>query len=158
MWGLHWRGWHVHVLQAKAKAGPVVTDNGNFVVDVDVGMVETPGDVDREIVAIPGVVGTGLFVDMAERVRVWWWGNPLWVFSVCKWRCCRHISVTLMDPWMLWIAREPLERASSVVFDENMSRHSESLRRDLRFSFPLSIDFSLTSMAQQEDLSHLQDE
>ncbi|KAG7157805.1 Ribose-5-phosphate isomerase-like [Homarus americanus] len=52
--------------QAKAKAGPVVTDNGNFIVD---WMFERAYDwqkVNQQIKMIPGVVETGLFVGMAK--------------------------------------------------------------------------------------------
>jgi len=49
------------------KAGPVVTDNGNFVIDADFGVIE-PGavsDLNLKLKMIPGVVETGLFVGMA---------------------------------------------------------------------------------------------
>lgn len=49
------------------KAGPVVTDNGNFILDVDFGEVTDPATTDAAIRAVPGVVETGLFVSMAER-------------------------------------------------------------------------------------------
>ncbi|KJE94582.1 ribose-5-phosphate isomerase [Capsaspora owczarzaki ATCC 30864] len=52
---------------AKAKAGPVVTDNGNFVVDCDFGLIQDPAALDKRIASIPGVVETGLFVNMAEK-------------------------------------------------------------------------------------------
>lgn len=52
--------------QAKAKAGPVVTDNGNFVLDwVFDGKFDWT-NVNQQIMMIPGVVETGLFVDMAK--------------------------------------------------------------------------------------------
>ena len=55
---------------AKAKAGPVVTDNSNFILDCGFENVE---DLDLEsmnveIKMLPGVVETGLFLGMANHV------------------------------------------------------------------------------------------
>ncbi|XP_048366253.1 ribose-5-phosphate isomerase [Sphaerodactylus townsendi] len=50
------------------KAGPVVTDNGNFLLDWKFDKVHNWNDVNMAIKMIPGVVETGLFIDMAERV------------------------------------------------------------------------------------------
>lgn len=54
------------VRQAKGKLGPIVTDNGNFIVDADFGAMETPGILEAELKAIPGVLETGLFLDYAN--------------------------------------------------------------------------------------------
>lgn len=50
--------------------GPHVTDNGNHVLHVKVGPIADPAGLDRALKDIPGVVGTGLFVGMAETVIV----------------------------------------------------------------------------------------
>ncbi|KAJ6660490.1 hypothetical protein lerEdw1_017487 [Lerista edwardsae] len=50
------------------KAGPVVTDNGNFLLDWKFDKVHKWNEVNMAIKMIPGVVETGLFVGMAERV------------------------------------------------------------------------------------------
>ena len=50
---------------------PLVTDNGNLILDAAVRAIVDPGGLDRTLLAIPGVVGTGLFVDMAHVVMVW---------------------------------------------------------------------------------------
>jgi ribose 5-phosphate isomerase A len=50
---------------------PIVTDNGNLIVDCQVGPLADPVGVDAAIRAIPGVVGTGLFLGMAHVVLVW---------------------------------------------------------------------------------------
>ncbi|MGL4549986.1 MAG: ribose-5-phosphate isomerase RpiA [Gemmataceae bacterium] len=47
-----------------------LTDNGNAVVDLHVRSVPDPAALDAELRAIPGVVGTGLFVGMASLVLV----------------------------------------------------------------------------------------
>ena len=52
--------------EAKSKVGPVVTDNGNFIVDVDFGPINTPKNLDSKLKSIPGVIETGLFVEMAD--------------------------------------------------------------------------------------------
>jgi len=56
--------------EGKAKIGPVVTDNGNFIVDVDFGPIEAPRELSSQLKMIPGVVETGLFVEMADVVYV----------------------------------------------------------------------------------------
>ena len=50
------------------KVGPLVTDNGNFVVDVDFGLVDDVKDLDLQLRLISGVIETGLFVGMADVV------------------------------------------------------------------------------------------
>lgn len=49
---------------------PFVSDNGNYVLDCRFEEIVSPGALDREIREIPGVVGTGLFVGMAQRALV----------------------------------------------------------------------------------------
>jgi ribose 5-phosphate isomerase A len=50
------------------KVGPLVTDNGNFVVDVDFGPVDDVKELDLQLKLISGVIETGLFVGMADVV------------------------------------------------------------------------------------------
>jgi len=52
---------------AKAKSGPLVTDNGNFIIDVDFGIVKNPSKINDKLLSIPGVVDTGLFIGMASK-------------------------------------------------------------------------------------------
>lgn len=56
--------------QAEKKLGPVVTDNGNFILDVDCGGIDNPRELNQTLKVIPGVVETGLFVGMADIVYV----------------------------------------------------------------------------------------
>ena len=56
--------------QAERKDGPVVTDNGNLVLDCDFGPLEAPGRLGTELSGVPGVVEHGLFVGMADAVHV----------------------------------------------------------------------------------------
>ena len=56
---------------AQRKAGPVVTDQGNLVLDVRFeGGIADPVDLEREINNIPGVLENGLFVNVADEVLV----------------------------------------------------------------------------------------
>ena len=47
-----------------------VTDNGNNILDGAIGPLANPVQTDQAIRAIPGVVGTGLFLGMATTVLV----------------------------------------------------------------------------------------
>lgn len=58
---------------AANKDGPVVTDNGNLVCDVDFDRIADPASLAKRLSAIPGVVEHGLFVDDTTAVSV---GRP----------------------------------------------------------------------------------
>ncbi|MFB6192047.1 MAG: ribose-5-phosphate isomerase RpiA [Haloarculaceae archaeon] len=55
---------------AERKDGPVVTDNGNLVLDCAFGRIAEPGSLAASLSALPGVVEHGLFVDLADEVVV----------------------------------------------------------------------------------------
>ncbi|GAB6023173.1 hypothetical protein CHUAL_007998 [Chamberlinius hualienensis] len=52
---------------AVMKAGPVVTDNGNFIIDWKFNDISNWNETNQAIKMIPGVVETGLFVRMAKK-------------------------------------------------------------------------------------------
>ena len=53
------------------KAGPVVTDQGNLILDVLFNDgIKNPKDIEMSINNIPGVLENGLFVDLADKVLV----------------------------------------------------------------------------------------
>ncbi|MEM2882347.1 MAG: ribose-5-phosphate isomerase RpiA [Candidatus Bathyarchaeia archaeon] len=52
------------------KVGPVITDNGGFILDADFGPIDDPKRLDADLRSIPGVVETGIFAGMAHRVYV----------------------------------------------------------------------------------------
>jgi ribose 5-phosphate isomerase A len=54
-----------------ADGRPVVSDNGNLLLDCRTGPIADPARLDAALRAIPGVVATGLFVGMAPTVLVW---------------------------------------------------------------------------------------
>ncbi|WP_068818645.1 ribose-5-phosphate isomerase RpiA [Phormidesmis priestleyi] len=52
------------------KAGPVVTDQGNLVVDVKFDRIDNPADLEKTLNNIPGVLENGLFVGLTDVVLV----------------------------------------------------------------------------------------
>jgi ribose 5-phosphate isomerase A len=48
------------------KFGPVITDNGNVIIDASFGLIRKPADLEHRLKGLPGVVETGLFVKMAH--------------------------------------------------------------------------------------------
>jgi len=50
------------------KVGPVITDNGNVILDVNFGLIPKPAELERKLKKLTGVVETGLFVQMANLV------------------------------------------------------------------------------------------
>lgn len=59
-----------HLREGSGKIGPVVTDNGNFILDTDFGEIRDAERLNARIKSIPGVVETGLFLNMATTVYV----------------------------------------------------------------------------------------
>ena len=56
--------------ERKDGSGPYVTDNGNFILDVDFGVIEDPKDLESRIKRIPGVIETGLFIEMVDEALI----------------------------------------------------------------------------------------
>lgn len=46
---------------AKEKFGPVITDNGNFILDCDFGNIKEPEKLENSLNSIPGVIDNGIF-------------------------------------------------------------------------------------------------
>ena len=64
-------GEKVELRMATRKAGPLVTDQGNLVLDVRIkGGIRDPEILERRINNIPGVLENGLFVNLADEVLV----------------------------------------------------------------------------------------
>ncbi len=58
------------VVRREKDGAPVFTDSGNFVYDLNAGVIENPALLDTQLRALPGVVETGLFCSRADIVLV----------------------------------------------------------------------------------------
>jgi ribose 5-phosphate isomerase A len=56
--------------RATQKSGPVVTDNGNLVLDCDFGTIGDPAALAATLAGLPGTVAHGLFVDETDAIHV----------------------------------------------------------------------------------------
>ncbi len=56
--------------RADRKSGPVVTDNGNLLLDCAFGEIDDPEGLAARLSALPGTLEHGLFVGMADAVHV----------------------------------------------------------------------------------------
>jgi len=63
-------GGRAKLRESAGKIGPVITDNGNFVLDADFGRIDRPELLERRLKMIPGLLETGLFLNMADIVYV----------------------------------------------------------------------------------------
>lgn len=52
------------------KAGPVITDQGNMVIDVKFDAIDNPAELEKTLNNIPGVLENGLFVGVADVILV----------------------------------------------------------------------------------------
>ena len=58
------------VVRTKADGGTYVTDNGNWILDCGTKALRDAAALERAVRVLPGVVGTGLFLGMADAVLV----------------------------------------------------------------------------------------
>jgi len=58
------------ILRLDPAGSPFLTDNMNAILDLKIQAIADPATLERSILDIPGVVGTGLFLGMAETVLV----------------------------------------------------------------------------------------
>ena len=52
------------------KDGPIVTDQGNFIIDAKFDRIDNPADLEKNINNLPGVLDNGLFVSLADIILV----------------------------------------------------------------------------------------
>lgn len=57
-------------LRRTASGAPLVTDNGNFILDCAFGRIEDPEELDAVLKLVPGVVEHGLFLGLASRAII----------------------------------------------------------------------------------------
>jgi len=63
-------GGNASLRMAKAKAGPLITDNNNFIIDVDFGVIKDPFELNSTVLSLPGVVDIGLFLNMTTKAYI----------------------------------------------------------------------------------------
>ena len=63
-------GGTVVVRDGKGKLGPIITDNGNMIIDVNFGLIPNPCELAVKMKNIPGVVETGFFIGLTDLVYV----------------------------------------------------------------------------------------
>ena len=56
------------IRMAERKDGPVISDNGNFIIDAKFDEIESPLHLEIDLNTIPGVVENGLFTEMVDKV------------------------------------------------------------------------------------------
>lgn len=81
---------------APAKAGPCLTDNGHWVVDAHFGPIEDVEGLERQLKRIAGIVETGLFVGMAEKV--FYGHEDGYVFTKSSSSCFTRFFYRSIDP------------------------------------------------------------
>jgi ribose 5-phosphate isomerase A len=57
-------------VRAKPDGFPFMTDNHNWILDTDFGPIAEPRELDSRVRKIPGIVDTGVFLDMASVVLI----------------------------------------------------------------------------------------
>jgi ribose 5-phosphate isomerase A len=67
--------------EGKGKLGPVITDNGNAIIDAVFGVIENPEKLEKKLKMIPGVIETGLFIGLANIAYI---GNASTVEKIEK--------------------------------------------------------------------------
>lgn len=63
-------GGKLRLREGTGKFGPVFSDNGNMIADVDLGTIKDPPRLERELKCIPGVVENGIFTNVCHVVYV----------------------------------------------------------------------------------------
>ena len=63
-------GGHPQLRMGAKKIGPLITDQGNMLLDVTFDAIDDPAHLERTLNNIPGVVENGLFVGLADLVLV----------------------------------------------------------------------------------------
>ena len=58
------------IREAVRKDGPVITDNGNFIVDCRFAVIRNPEKLEADLASIPGVIESGLFCGFVRKTTV----------------------------------------------------------------------------------------
>lgn len=49
---------------------PYITDNSNYILDIDFGEINAPESLEKQVKSLPGVIEVGLFIDMVDVVCI----------------------------------------------------------------------------------------
>src|SRR6266571_5578981 len=52
------------------QGAPFLTDNGNYILDCDFGLIEDPAALEKRIKLLPGVIESGLFIGVADALVI----------------------------------------------------------------------------------------
>ncbi|WP_088894288.1 ribose-5-phosphate isomerase RpiA [Leptolyngbya ohadii] len=63
-------GGQPEIRMAVKKDGPVITDQGNMIIDAKFGAIDNPAELEKILNNIPGVLDNGLFVGLADVVLI----------------------------------------------------------------------------------------
>ncbi len=63
-------GFRLMLRESAGKMGPLVSDNGNLLGDVDIGIIEDPEKLDSLLRSIAGIIETGLFPKLADKIII----------------------------------------------------------------------------------------
>jgi len=66
-------GMGIRLRLGKGKMGPIVSDNGNLIADVEAGELENPEELDERLRSIAGILETGIFPRLADLIII---GHP----------------------------------------------------------------------------------
>lgn len=62
-------------MRKSSSGGPYITDNGNYIIDVEIPKIEGPRVLEKRLNRVPGVVENGIFADFADRIFVGYEGG-----------------------------------------------------------------------------------
>jgi len=54
----------------RIKDGPIITDNGNYIIDADFGIIEKPKELSESINNIKGVIENGIFYERITNIII----------------------------------------------------------------------------------------
>lgn len=53
-----------------AKMGPIISDNGNILADVDIGEIRDPEEIHEKLKSVAGILETGIFIKAADLIVI----------------------------------------------------------------------------------------
>jgi ribose 5-phosphate isomerase A len=58
------------VRRTTSRTQPYITDNNNYILDVDFGEINAPESLEKQVKSLPGVIEVGLFINMADMIYI----------------------------------------------------------------------------------------